>query len=116
MENSVAAAVAGIVAFGGLASAIWAILRLNSERKDRGKEEQRIVDKLEFLTRAHHENRETFAAIKNELNLMRQVMQEFQVQNAEQHNDLEKKIITSVHGLDKRIQQLELTGCKPTKA
>lgn len=106
---------AGIIAVGAVCTAVWSVLRLNQNRKDTGKEEQRILDKLEFLTRAHREQKEVIDRMDSEIGLLRNIMQEFQIENQKQHNDLEKKFVGALHDVDKRIQKLELRGCEPAK-
>ena len=96
--------ISGIVALGGFATAIWAILRLNTTVKDKGREEQRIMDKLEFLTKARGEDRETMQSINSELGQVKTIIQNFQKENQKQHHELEL-----------RIQKLEIGGGQPAR-
>ena len=87
----------GVVALGSIATAIWSIHRLNGLLKDKGREEQKILDKLGWLEKSYSEVAVAFNDLDSKLDL-------FIKENQEQH-----------HKMLMRIQALELTGCQPVR-
>ena len=112
---NLAVGISMVLGVGAVCTAIWSILRLNSTVKDKGREEQRILDRLEYLMKCQGENANRFDTITVEIGLVRTLMEEFKIENQTQHHELEKAFTTRGHELEKRIQQLELSGCKPSK-
>ena len=106
--TNIAVGISFLLGMGGICGAIWTMMRLNDTVKNRGKEEQRVMDKLEFLVRARAEDR----VILTELST---TVQEFKTENQAQHHELEIKFTSQYHDVDKRLQQLELSGCQPAK-
>ena len=126
MDPETTSLLKGILGMGGIAGALWMIQRWYSSVKDKGSEDRRVMDKIEFLIKARaedkaafeagrKEDREVIQSLVSELGLLKAIVQEFKETNDKQHNELEKSFMKAIHETDKRVQKLELTGCKPTK-
>ena len=108
MDANVITTIGGILGLGGIAAAIWKVMQLNTAIKDKGREEQKVLDQLKHLT-------EAVDIIQGDVALMRNSFSEMKDANQKEHHDLATLINNNQHQNDIRLQKLELVGCKPAK-
>ena len=106
---------AALVSLGSLASALWAILRLNTSVKERGASEQKIIDRLDGLEKQQ-------GRLFNRIEELSRELTAAEKRGTTEHGNINKtladttlQITREMGSMSERMARLETGGCKPAK-